>query len=170
MDTAAHRGPRHMPQDVFSAAPDLAGSDASPETQAREASFIEPFERVFSTLKRMLSNYATLAVLDLRRAAVQFAWLVAGGILISVLVVTAWLAAVIALAVWLLGNGMSWPAVLLIAGALNLVGAAIVAFRLRGVFEHLPFETTLHQIKFDSTAAHAKGNIGNAVAAGSDER
>jgi len=61
---------------------------------------------------------------------------------------------------------MSWPAVLLIAGALNLVGAAIVAFRLRGVFEHLPFETTLQQIKFDSPAAHAKGNTGNASGRG----
>ena len=77
---------------------------------------------MYATLKRMASNYATLAVLDVRRAAVQFAWLVAGGIFIAVLIVTAWLAAVVALAVWLLGTGMSWPAVLLIAAALNLVG------------------------------------------------
>lgn len=103
-----------------------------------------------SATKRMVSNYATLAVLDTRRAAVQFAWLVAGGILISVLVVTAWLAAVIALAVWLLGSGMSWPAVLLICGALNLAGAGIVAFRLRSIFDQVPFAATLHQIKSDS--------------------
>ena len=162
MDTAADRGPGRLPQGAYSAAPDAtlnaAGADASAEAQAREASFLEPFERVFGTLKRMVSNYATLAVLDARRAAVQFAWLVAGGILISVLVVTAWLAAVIALAVWLLGNGMSWPAVLLIAGAVNLVGAAIVAVRLRSVFEYAPFEATLHQIKSDSPAAHAKAD------------
>jgi uncharacterized membrane protein YqjE len=160
MDTAADRGPRRLPEGAFSAAPDPALGPAGPgavaEAEAREASFLEPFERVLSTLKRMVSNYATLAVLDVRRAAVQFAWLVAGGIVISVLVVTAWLAAVIALAVWLLGNGMSWPAVLLVAGAVNLVGAAIVAFRLRSVFEHVPFEATLHQIKSDSPAAHAK--------------
>ena len=107
----------------------------------------EPAERVYSTLKRMASNYATLAVLDVRRAAVQLAWLVGGGIFIAVLVVTAWLAGVVALAVWLLGTGLSWPAVLLIAAALNLLGAAIVVFRLRSVFDRMPFEATLRQLK-----------------------
>jgi len=118
----------------------------------QERSFTEPFERVYATLKRMVSNYATLAVLDVRRAAVQFAWLVAGGIFIAVLIVTAWLAAVVALAVWLLGAGMSWPAVLMIAAALNLAGAAIVAMRLRNVFDHVPFEATLGQLKSEEPA------------------
>lgn len=148
MDTAADRGPERPPHGAYSAAPDA--------TEAREAPFLEPFERVYSSGKRTVSNYATLAVLDLRRAAVQFAWLVSGGIVISVLLVTAWLAAVIALAVWLLGNGMSWPAVLLVAGAVNLAGAGVVALRLRGLFEHLPFEATLHQLKSDSPDASPK--------------
>lgn len=113
----------------------------------QEPSLREPFERVYATLKRMASNYATLAVLDVRRSAVQFAWLVAGGIFIAVLVVTAWLAAVVALAVWLIGAGLSWPAVLLIAAALNLVGAAIVGLRLRNVFDRVPFEATLRHLK-----------------------
>jgi hypothetical protein len=108
---------------------------------------LEPLGRVYATFKRMASNYATLAVLDVRRAAVQFAWLVAGGIFIAVLTVTAWLAAVVALAVWLLGSGMSWPAVLLIAAGLNLAGAAVVGLRLRNVFDHVPFEATLRQLK-----------------------
>ena len=162
MDTAADRGPGRLPHSAFSAAPEVGGEQAAPEAEAQEASFLQPFERVFGTLKRMLSNYATLAVLDVRRAAVQFAWLVAGGIFIAVLVVTAWLAAVIALAVWLLGNGMPWPAVLLIAGALNLVGAALVAFKLRSVFEHVPFAATLHQIKSDPPSDHAENRAGKA--------
>jgi uncharacterized membrane protein YqjE len=166
MDTAADRGPGRLPSSAFSAAPDAGGRDTVPDAEAHEASFIQPFERVFATLKRMLSNYATLAVLDVRRAAVQFAWLVAGGIFIAVLVVTAWLAAVIALAVWLLGNGMSWPAVLLIAAALNLVGATLVAFKLRSVFEHVPFAATLHQIKSDPPPDHAESREGKGVMTG----
>ena len=154
MDSAADRTPASLPPAAFSAAP--AGDPAAGESgEAHEASLLAPFERVLATLKRMTSNYATLAVLDVRRAAVQFAWLVAGGIFIAVLVVTAWLAAVVALAVWLLGNGLSWPAVLLVAGALNLVGAAIVAMRIRNVFEHVPFSATLRQIKSDSPPAAA---------------
>ena len=114
-----------------------------------EASFLAPFERVLATVKSIASNYATLAVLDIRRAAVQLAWLIAGGIFISMLVVTAWLAGVMALCVWLLGDVLTWPGVLLVAAGLNLVGAAIVAMRLKAVFSHVPFEATLRQIKPD---------------------
>jgi uncharacterized membrane protein YqjE len=96
----------------------------------------------------MGSEYAHLAVMDLRRASIQLAWLVGACILISVLVVTAWLAGVVALAVWLLGaTNISWPGVLAIAGALNLVGAGLVVWRIKGVFEHAPFSATLRQIK-----------------------
>ena len=86
---------------------------------------------------------------DLRRAAIQLAWLVGAGILIAVLVVTAWLAAVVAGAVWLLGQGMSWPAVLGIAALINLIGAGLVVWRVKDVFEHAPFSATLKQIKGD---------------------
>jgi hypothetical protein len=151
MDTAADRGPQGLPPGAFSAAPgppiDPAAPDAAAAHAAHETSAFEPFERVVSTLKRMASNYATLAVLDARRAAVQFAWLVAGGIFIAVLIVTAWLAAIVALCVWLFASGLSWPAVLLIAAAANLVGAAIVALWLRSVFDRVPFEATLRQLK-----------------------
>ena len=153
MDTAASRARDRVPRAAFSAAPgEMSGSPAGPEAgdrETRESSFLAPFERVFATLKRMASNYATLVVLDVRRAAVQFAWLVAGGIFISVLVVTAWLAAVAALCVWLLGDVLTWPGVLIVAAALNIVGAAIVAMRLRAVFQHTPFEATLRHIKSD---------------------
>ena len=117
-----------------------------------EASFLEPMERVFSTLRRMGSDYAHLVVMDLRRASIQLAWLVGAGILIAVLGVTAWLAAVVALAVWLLGAGMSWPAVLLIAAATNLVGAGLVVWRIKDVFEHAPFSATLKQLKAHAPA------------------
>jgi uncharacterized membrane protein YqjE len=147
MDTAASRGRADLPPAAFDAAPPPA--DADPH----EASLLAPFERVFATLKRMASNYATLAVLDVRRAAVQFAWLVAGGIFIAVLLVTAWLAGVVALSVWLLADGMSWPAVLLVAAALNLVGAALVGLRIRRIFDHVPFSATLRQIKSDEPPA-----------------
>lgn len=151
MDTAADRGPR-VPPDAFNAAPASPGY-TGPDAGASEASLLAPFEQVFGTFKRMASSYATLAVLDVRRAAVQFAWLVAGGIFIAVLVVTAWLAAVVALSVWLIGQNMSWPAVLLIAAGLNLVGAVIVGFRIRRVFEYVPFSATLRQIKSDTPDA-----------------
>lgn len=116
-------------------------------SEGQDASFLEPLERVFASLRRMASNYAALAVVDLRRATIQLAWLVGSGIIIAVLVVTAWLAGVIAVAVLLLDNDMSWPAVLGVAALLNLIGAAIVVWCVKSVFEEAPFAATLKQIK-----------------------
>ena len=148
MDTAAERGP---PRTLHAPVP--PGPGVGPRVTHLETdgmSFLEPIERVFSTLKRMASDYAQLAVMDVRRASIQLAWLVGAGILITVLVVTAWLAGVVALAVWLLGAGMSWPAVLAIAALLNLIAAALVVWRVKDVFEHAPFSATLKQLKAQS--------------------
>jgi uncharacterized membrane protein YqjE len=150
MDTAANRGTGRTPD-----APDVPRAPLPPgraiprASSVREASFIEPFERVFASLRRLLSNYATLAVLDVRRAAVQFAWLIGGGIFATVLLVTAWLSAVVALAVWLFGEGLSWPAVLLIASGINILGAAMIVWRMKSMFEHKPFSALLRQFRSD---------------------
>lgn len=145
MDSAADRGPAPSPGGI---PPGLgASSRVPPDLQPHEASFLEPLERVFASLRRMAANYALLGVLDARRAAIQFAWLIGAGIFITVLVVTAWLAGVVALAVWMFGQGMAWPAVLSLAGLLNLVGAAVVAWRVKHVFDQKPFSATLKQLK-----------------------
>jgi uncharacterized membrane protein YqjE len=144
MDTSFDRGPA---RGTVPPAVGVPLSSSRARAESHEASFLEPLERVFASLRRMASNYATLAIVDLRRATIQLAWLVGSGIVIAVLVVTAWLALVVALAVLLLGNGMSWPAVLGVAALLNLVGAGIVVWCVKSVFEEAPFAATLKQIK-----------------------
>ena len=121
--------------------------------ETEDNSVFEPLERALGALKRMASNYALLAILDMRRAAIQLAWLVGAGILITVLVVTAWLAGVVAFAVWLLGHGLSWPAVLGVAALLNIAVAGLVAWRIRNIFEHAPFAATLRQLKVEPPAS-----------------
>ena len=146
MDTA-YRGSGTAP---VPPGPGVNPSGATPPTH--DTSFLEPIERTFSSLRRLATNYALLGVLDARRAALQFAWLIGAGILICVLVVTAWLAGVVALAVWLVGKGMSWPAVLCFAAALNLVGAALVGLKVKTVFDQKPFSALMRQIKAEPPA------------------
>ena len=146
MDNAFDRGPAR------GRVPPAAGIPPAGRVHSENhESFLEPLERVFASLRRMASHYATLAVVDMRRATIQLAWLVGSGIVIAVLVVTAWLAGVVALAVLLLGNDMSWPAVLGIAALLNLVGAGVVVWCVKSVFEEAPFAATLKQIKAASS-------------------
>ena len=156
MDTAADRGPARRPPGL----PPLGGGTRPPDPDLEpnaDASILEPLERALGALKRMASDYALLAVLDMRRAAIQLAWLVGAGIVITVLVVTAWLAGVVAFAVWLLGQGLSWPAVLGVAAMLNIVAAAGVAWGIRSIFEHAPFAATLRQFKAQPPAGEGKG-------------
>lgn len=152
MEAASRKQASTPPSGFSGSLPPGAGPQGGGAGPHEEASVLAPFERLFATLKRMASNYATLAVLDIRRSAVQLAWLIAGGILISVLVVTAWLAGVVALAAWLLRDGMPLPAVLLIAAGVNLFGALLVGLRIRSILDHVPFAATLHQIKSDEPA------------------
>lgn len=136
--------------------PSRAPAAAAGPEQPNETSFLEPLERMFATLRRIATNYALLGVLDMRRAAVQLAWLIGAGILITVLVVTAWLALVVALAVLLLGQGMSWPAVLGIGALLNVAGAAVLVWRVKNVFTEAPFAATLRQIKAEPPQGEQK--------------
>lgn len=125
---------------------------ASPEYRARfDAARNEPLEGHFDflwrTARRVAHGYALLAVLDMRRASVQLAWLIGTGVVIAVLGVTAWLTAVTALVTWLLEENMSLPLVLLIAAVINLAGAGILVWRIRSLVAEMPFAATLRQLK-----------------------
>lgn len=126
-----------------------AGAEGESARGERGPSLLDPFERMFGSFRRIVSDYALLAVLDVRRAANQLAWLVGAGILVAVLLVSAWLAAVVALSVWLLGHGLSWAAVLGIAALVNLVAAGFVVWFMKDIFEQAPFSATLRQIRGD---------------------
>lgn len=108
-----------------------------------------PLDRAWGRLRRLTADYALLGVLDLRRAAVQLAWLVGAGIVIAVLVVSAWMAGVTALIAYLLAREVSWPLALIVAGAVNLIGAGLAGWRLKAVLADVPFAATLRQLKAD---------------------
>lgn len=97
---------------------------------------------------RMLSSdYLQLAVLDARSAAIRFAWMLCSGVVVAILLVTAWLALVAGGIVWMLGTGASWVLALVIAAGINLVGAVVLALWMRGLFSEPPFAATLRQLR-----------------------
>ena len=125
---------------------------ASPEYRARfDAARNEPlegrFDYLWRTVRRVAHGYALLAVLDMRRATIQLAWLVGSGVIIAVLGITAWLTLVTALVTWLLQENVSLPVVLVIAALINLGGAGIMVWRVRTLVSEMPFAATLRQLK-----------------------
>jgi len=109
--------------------------------------------RLLGEARQLVADYSLLAVLDGRRAALQLAWLLSAGLVVAVLLVTAWLALAVSGVVWLLGERVSWPAALALAGALNVAGAAGLLWWLRSLVVEMPFTALLRQLKGEESGS-----------------
>ena len=82
-----------------------------------------------------------------RRAAMQLAWLLSSGLAVAVLLVTAWLALVVSVMVWLFEERLSWPAALAMGALLNIAGAGALVWWMRSLVVEKPFTALLRQLK-----------------------
>jgi Putative Actinobacterial Holin-X, holin superfamily III len=109
-------------------------------------------ESLLHNLRELAVDYAVLAVLDARRSAIRLGWLLAAGLVVAVLVVTAWLALVVAAVVAFTDEGTSWGAVLALAAAANIAVAVGLALWIKGRVGELPFAATLRQLRGEPPA------------------
>jgi len=121
----------------------------TPERAPRQAGLGDLLVRLLSEARQLVADYSLLAVLDARRAAVRLAWILSSGLIVAVLLVTAWLALVVAAMTWLLGEHIPWPAALAIGALLNVVGAAALLWWMRQLVTEMPFTALLRQLKGD---------------------
>jgi hypothetical protein len=102
---------------------------------------------LFGESRGVVSDYALLAVLDARRAAIRLALLLAAVLIAGLLVVTAWMALVAAGIVAMMGQGASWITALAVAALINLGGAAALAWWMRRLVVEMPFTALLRQLR-----------------------
>jgi len=119
----------------------------TPERAPRPAGLGDLLGRLLGEARQLVADYSLLAVLDGRRAAVQLAWLLSAGLMVSVLLVTAWLALVVAVMVWLFEERLSWPLALAIGALLNIAGAGALFWWIRNLVVEKPFTALLRQLK-----------------------
>ena len=103
--------------------------------------------RLLGESRQLVSDYALLAALDARRAAIRLALLLGAVLIAAVLVVTAWMALVAGGIVALLGQGASWITALLVAALINLAGAAALAMWVRSLVTEMPFTALVRQLR-----------------------
>jgi uncharacterized membrane protein YqjE len=106
----------------------------------------------------LVRDHAILAVLEAQRAGMHLAFLLGAVLVTSVLLVTAWLAIVVALIVWLASEDVPWPGVLLIAAFINLLAAAAIGWWARRQVGEKPFAATLRQLSADRQRLSVSGN------------
>ena len=115
----------------------------------REPGFADLAGRLISDARQLFSDFAQLAVLDARLAGVRLAMLLSAGLLIAILVITAWMGFVAAGIVWMFDQGISWPLAIAVAAAINLVAAAALAWWARHLVSEMPFTALLRQLRGD---------------------
>jgi uncharacterized membrane protein YqjE len=119
----------------------------------REPSLREAIERALREMRQLAREHVTLAVLEMQRAGLGLARLMAVTLVVAMLGVTAWLALLTALLVWGAGERLSWPALLLIVAGLNIAPAIFLAVWAKGFITEVPFAATLRQLGADRPAA-----------------
>lgn len=113
----------------------------------REPGFGELLGRFFSDTRQLVSDFAHLAVLDARRAGVRLAMLLSAGLMIAILIITAWMGFVAAGIVWMFDRGVSWPLAIAIAALINIAAAAGLAWWARHLVSEMPFTALLRQLR-----------------------
>lgn len=103
-----------------------------------------------SDTRQLAADLAHLAVLDARRAGVRLAMLLSAGLLIAILLITAWMGFVAAGIVWMFDRGVSWPLAIAIAAFTNIAGAAALAWWARHLVSEMPFTALLRQLRGES--------------------
>jgi uncharacterized membrane protein YqjE len=102
---------------------------------------------LFAEAKSLVTDYAELAVLDARRAALNLAWVLGSVLVVAVLLVTAWMGLVAAFIIWLFSEGVSWGVAIVIAAVLNIAGAVALLAWMRHLLKELPFTALLRQLR-----------------------
>ncbi len=97
--------------------------------------------------RRLASAFASLVVLDARQTFYELLQVMCVAIAAVVLLVTAWLALVVAIAGWVIADGVPWPAVLAFAALANVVVAAAAGSWLWKRVKKMPFAATLRQLR-----------------------
>ena len=119
--------------------PNASGSSSAPSRLAL----------VWTNVKGLVQDHALLAVLELQRAGISFVKMVAAGIIISILIVSAWMGFVAAAVVWAVGAGANWSVALVVAAIVNIVVAIGLALWAKRQVPDLLFAATLRQLKKD---------------------
>lgn len=103
----------------------------------------------WTNLKSLVQDHALLAVLEVQRAGVSLVKMIAAGIVISILVVTTWIALVASCIVFAIGEGADWALAIFIAAIVNLLVAGGVAWWAKKQIPDLLFAATMRQLKKD---------------------
>ena len=129
----------------------MNSTHASSAHRASASSASSKLSLAWTNVRGLVQDHALLAVLELQRAGISLVKMVAAGIVISILVVSAWMGLVAAGVVWAVGAGANWGLAIFIAALVNIAIAVGLAFWAKSQIPDLLFAATLRQLRKDVT-------------------
>jgi len=112
-----------------------------------EPGLIDNAAALWTDLKGLAHDHLELAALETKRAGESLVSIVVFGIVIAILVVSAWMGLVAALVLWLISIDLHPALAVLIGVAINLVGAAALVLLIKSRAEALKFPATVRALK-----------------------
>jgi hypothetical protein len=112
-----------------------------------ESGLLEDAKSLWHELRGLAHDQLTLAALETRLAARSLVTMIAVGVMVAVLLVSAWLGLVGAVVLWLIGIGVMASIAMLLAVAANLLFALILYDVIRRQGRHLQFPAILRSLR-----------------------
>lgn len=125
---------------MISASPKLFAEPTSPP-----ASVFSEIHNIFAAARRTVSAFFELFSLEVRRAAFTLVWMVTAAAIAAMFIVTAWLALMSALALWVVSLGATWISAIVIVAMGNLLAAATSLLVCVAMSRNLLFPATQRQ-------------------------
>ncbi len=107
---------------------------------------VDGVANAFHSVRQVFADVLRLFSLEVRRAGLMLVWMVALGVLAVVLVFTAWLGLMSALALWAVSLGMTWISAMFVIALVNLVTATLVILYCMTLSRELLFPATQRQL------------------------
>jgi uncharacterized membrane protein YqjE len=103
-------------------------------------------------LRELAHDQLRLAALETQQAGVSLAMMLGLGVIVAVLIVTAWLTLVAAGVLWMIDSDIAWPLSLLAAIIVNLVAATGLVLVIRRISRNLLFSATRRRLQPPSSS------------------
>ena len=122
-------------------------ADGAASAESVSAGLIDNASALWVDLKGLAHDHLELAALETRRAGESLVSIVAYGVVVGVLGVSAWLGLAAALVLWLIDRGVPASGALILAVLVNLAGAFGFVLAIRRTSQALRFPATVRALK-----------------------
>ena len=115
-------------------------------TQVPPSGVLDELSKLLAFARETLTGFLELVSLEARRAALGLVWMIVGGLVASIFIVTAWAGLMAALAMHIVSLGMLPLAAVIVVAAINLMAGAGMLYWCIGLSRHLLFSATRRQL------------------------